>query len=301
MMRVFITGASGWIGSGVVDELLANGHMPLGLARSQKSAAALSAKGAEVLLGDLDDLDSLRRGAHDADAVLHLANKHDWGNPDESDRAERSAVRTMAEALVGSRKPFMVTNAMSGLVEGRAVLETDASPAVGPSSDRGGSENLALSYVERGVRTSIIRFPPSVHGHGDWGFVSWLVEAARKTGVSGYVGDGSHSWSAVHRSDAARLIRIGLERATAGTRLHAVGEDRIATRDIAVAIGNVLKLPVVSIPPNEADAHFGVVGSFFGQNLLGSGDLTRIAFEWIPAGPTLLEDIASGSYTASAT
>lgn len=295
-MRVFITGASGWIGSGVVEELLATGHTPLGLARSQKSAAALSAKGAEVLLGDLDDLSALDRGARDADAVLHLANKHDWGNPDESDRAERAAVQTMAEALVGSRKPLMVTNAMSGLVEGRAVLETDVSPAVGPSSDRGGSENLALSFIDRDVRTSIIRFPPSVHGHGDWGFVSWLVMAARKRGVSGYIGDGSHVWSAVHRSDAARLIRLGLERATAGTRLHAVGEERIVTRDIAVAIGEALNLPVASIPPGEADEHFGVVGSFFGRNLIGASELTRRAFEWSPIGPKLLDDIASGSY-----
>jgi len=297
MMRVFITGASGWIGSGVVDELLAHGHVPLGLARSPESAAALSAKGAEVLRGDLDDLEALDRGARNADAVVHLANKHDWGNPEECNRAERAAVQAMAEALVGSRKPFMVTNAMSGLVEGRPVLETDASPATGPSSDRGGSENLALSYVERGVRTSIIRFPPSVHGHGDWGFVSWLVKAARKSGVSGFVGDGSFCWSAVHRADAARLIRTGLKRATAGTRLHAVGEERIATRDIAAAIGRALDLPVVAVPPEQADAHFGVVGRFFGQDLVGSGELTRTAFEWSPAGPTLLEDIASGAYT----
>lgn len=232
-MKVFVTGASGWIGSATVDELLGAGHEVVGLARSEESAAAVKEKGAAVLRGDLDDLDSLRRGASDAEAVVHLANKHDWGDPAESDRAERAAVHAMAEALVGTGRPFVVANALSGLVEGRPVLETDPSPAVGPDSDRGGSENLALDYAARGVRSVITRFAPTVHGAGDWGFVTFLVEAARRHGVSGYIGDGSTVWSAVHRSDAARLIRLGLEKAPAGSRLHAVAEEAVTTRTIA--------------------------------------------------------------------
>ncbi len=297
-MRVFITGASGWIGSGVVRELRANGHKPVGLARSDKAAASIAENGGEVMRGDLDDLASLQKGAREADAVLHLANKHDWGNPTESDRAERAAVQAMAEALANTGKPFMVTNAMSGLVEGRPVLETDASPAHGPRSDRGGSENLALEYLHRGVRTNIIRFPPTVHGEGDWGFITFLVHAARRTGVSAYVGDGSSVWSAVHRSDAARLIRRGLERAAPGIRLHAVAEQAIPTRAIADALGQSLGLPVASVPLEKADAHFGIVGSFFSTSLTGSSELTRRMIDWVPTGPSLLEDILSGSYAA---
>src|ERR1700761_3882441 len=243
-MHVFVTGASGWIGSATVDELLDAGHEVVGLARSDASAAQLEKKGATALRGDLDDLGSLRRGASEADAVVHLANKHDWANPAESDRAERAAVETILEALAGTGRPLVLANGISGLVQGRPALETDPSPAVGPDSDRGGSENLALGYVDRGVRTIITRFAPSVHGTGDWGFVSFLVAAARKQGVSGYIGDGSAAWSAVPRSDTARVIRLGIEQAPAGTRLHAVAEQAISTRTIAEALGQALGLPV---------------------------------------------------------
>jgi len=296
-MRVFITGATGWIGSGTVDELLASGHQVIGLARSEESSRALLAKGATALTGDLDDLDSLRRGVAMSDAVVHLANKHDWGNPDESDRAERAAVETMLTELAGSDRPFAIANGLSEIVEGRSVLETDASPAHGPASDRGGSENLALEYADRGVRSMATRFAPSVHGAGDWGFVTWLVAAARKHGVSGYIGDGTTSWSAVHRTDAARLIRLGLELAPAGSRLHAVAEESIPTRVIAEAISGALDIPVASIEPDDADEHFGVVGHFFSQSMTGSSEITRSLVGWDPDGPTLLEDIRSGAYT----
>src|SRR4051812_24479509 len=208
-MRVFITGASGWIGSATVAELLGAGHEVVGLARSEGSAAAVEAQGATVLRGDLDDLDALRRCAADADAVVHLANKHDWANPAESNRAERAAVETIAEALVDSGRPFLLASGVAGLAPGRAATEADPSPAVGPGSARGGSENLGLDYAARGVRTIAARFAPTVHGPGDHGFIAAIVAAARRTGVSGYVGDGS--WSAVHLSDAARLVRAGLE------------------------------------------------------------------------------------------
>ncbi|MBV6715498.1 SDR family oxidoreductase [Paenibacillus chitinolyticus] len=295
-MNVFVTGATGWIGSATVDELLKAGHKVVGLVRSDVSAASLEAKGAKVLRGDLDDLDSLRRGAAEAEAVVHLANKHDFANPAESDRAERAAVETLAEALVGTNRPFMVATGMSGLFQGRPVLETDPSPDVSPDSHRGGAENLALDYVGRGVRTIIIRFAPTVHGAGDWGFVNFLVSAARKHGVSGYIDDGSHAWSAVHRWDAAKLIRLGIEKAPAGSRLHAVAEETISTRAIAEAIGRALDIPVTTIAPEDAVAHFGFVGRFFKLSMNGSSERTRELLAWTPAGPTLIDDILAGAY-----
>jgi len=296
-MRVFITGATGWIGSATVDELLSTGHHVIGLARSADSARSLESKGATALRGDLDDLDSLRRGAAQADAVVHLANKHDWADPAESDRAERAAIEVMLDELAGTGRPFSIANGLSGLVEGRSVLETDISPAVGPESDRGGSENLAIDYADRGVRTIATRFAPSVHGPGDWGFVRFLVEAARKHGVSGYLGDGTNCWSAVHRDDAARLIRLGLEKAPAGARLHAVAEEAVPTRVIAEAIGAALGVPVASIAPDSAEEHFGIVGHFFGLTMTGSSEITRAAIGWTPAGASLVEDIRGGAYT----
>lgn len=296
-MRVFVTGASGWIGSATVDELLAAGHKVVGLARSQDSAAAIEGKGATALLGSLDDRDSLYRGAAQADAVIHLANKHDWANPDETDRAERAAVDTLAEALAGTDRSFVVASALSGLVEGRKALETDPSPAVGPDAPRGGSENLALDYVDQGVRTVIVRLAPSVHGAGDWGFVNFLTAVARRHGVSGYVDDGSTNWSAVHRCDTARLIRLGIEKAPAGTRLHAVAEETVPTRVIAEAIGRSLHLPVTSVAAADADEHFGFMSYFFGLTMTASSARTRELLGWTPTGPTLVEDIDAGAYT----
>jgi nucleoside-diphosphate-sugar epimerase len=299
-MRVFVTGSTGWIGSATVDELLRSGHAVVGLARSDESAARLAAKGAEPLRGDLDDPDSLRRGAAATDAVVHLANKHDWNDPEGNDRTERSAVEAMLGALAGSGKPFVIANGLSEIVEGRPVLETDASPAVGPSSDRGGSENLALHSASSGIRSIAVRFAPSVHGRKDWGFVNWLTAAARRHGVSGYIGDGGTQWSAVHVTDAARLIRLALESAPSGTRLHAVAEQAITTGAIAEALGTVLGLPVRSIDPAHATEHFGVVGHFFGQTLTGSSVRTRELLSWDPTGPGLIEDILGGAYTDGA-
>ena len=299
-MRVFVTGASGWIGSATVDELLATGHQVTGLARSDDSAARIEAQGAGVLRGDLDDLASLRRGAGEAEAVVHLANKHDWADPAGCDRAERLAVETMLAALEGSNRPFVVANGLSGLVQGRPATEADPSPALGPDGDRGGSENLALDYASRGVRTMSSRFAPSVHGSGDWGFVTFLADAARKQGVSGYIGDGCATWSAVHRSDAARMIRLGLEKAPAGTRLHAVAEEAVSTRAIAEALGAALGLPVTSIAPEKALEHFGFVSHFFALTMTATSTRTRDLLDWTPTGPGLIEDIRSGSYGTSA-
>ena len=291
-MRVFITGASGWIGSATVDELLGAGHQIVGLARSDGSAASLEAKGVTVLRGDLDDLDALRRGAADADAVAHLANKHDWNNPAESNRAERAAVETLAEALAGSDRPFVLAAGVAGLAQGRPGTEADRSPAVGPDSPRGGSENLALDYVDRGVRTVSARFAPTVHGMRDHGFIAYITAAARRHGVSAYVGDGSAAWSAVHRSDAARL-----EQAPAGSRLHAVAEEAIPTREIAEAIAEALGVPVTSVAAEDAVEHFGFIGRFFALDMSASSNRTRELLDWTPTGPTLIEDIKAGAYT----
>lgn len=295
-MHVFVTGASGWIGSHTVDDLLAAGHTVTGLARSDSSAAALEAKGVAVVRGDLDDLDAIRRGASEAEGVLHLANKHDWANPAATNASERAAVETIGAALVGTDRPFVVASGVAGLAPGRPSTEADPSPFVGPDSMRGGSENRAFDFVEQGVRTIAARFSPTTHGTGDHGFIAAIVGAAQRTGVSGYIGEGTNSWAAVHVTDAARLVRLGLEQAPAGTRLHAVAETAIPTRAIAEAIGEGLGLPVTSIDPADADAHFGFIGRFFGMEMSATSVATRDLLGWQPTGPGLLEDIAAGAY-----
>ncbi|WP_258371792.1 SDR family oxidoreductase [Curtobacterium sp. MCBD17_023] len=299
IMHVFVTGASGWIGSATVDELLTAGHRVTGLARSDTSAAAVQAKGAEVLRGDLDDLEALRRGADAADGVVHLANKHDFAHPGVSDAAERAAVETLGEALVGSGRPLVVASGVARLAGDRAATEADPNPAVGPHSMRGGGENRALDFVDQGVRTVIARFAPTVHGSGDSGFVSLITEAARRHGAAAIIGEGSNGWAAVHRTDAARLVRLGLEGAPAGTRMHVTAEDAVPTRDIARAIGDALGVPVTTIEPAEAVDHFGFVGPFYAMEMAATSTATRDLLGWQPTGPTLLEDIAAGAYTAA--
>jgi nucleoside-diphosphate-sugar epimerase len=298
-MRVFVTGASGWIGSATVNELLAAGHDVLALARSNASAAVLEAKGVTVLRGDLDDLDALRKGAADADGVVHLANKHDWSNPAASNAAERAAVETIAETLVDTQRPFVLAAGVAGLAQGRPSTEEDPSPFHGPDGPRGGSENLGLEYVARGVHTVSARFAPTVHGARDHGFIAYIAAAAREKGVSAYVGDGTNRWAAVHRSDAVRLVRLGLEQAPAGSRLHAVAEEGVPTRVIAEAIGRGLGLPVASVAPEDAVEHFGFIGTFFAMDLAASSEQTRELLGWEPTGPTLIEDIDAGAYFPS--
>ena len=297
-MHVFVTGASGWIGSATVDELLAAGHEVTGLARSDTSAAALQAKGVVVRRGDLDDLDSIRAGATEADAVIHLANKHDWSNPAASGAAERAAVQTIGDALIDTGRPFLLAAGTAGLAQGRPATEDDASAAHGPNSPRGGAENLALEFVDRGVRTVSVRFAPTVHGARDHGFIAVIAGIARERGVSGYPGDGTKRWAAVHRSDAARLVAAGLEKAPAGARLHAVAEEGITTREIAEAIGHAFDLPVTSIAPDDVADHFGWVGRYFAMDLAATSTATRQLLGWTPTGPTLIEDIDTGGYSA---
>ncbi len=296
-MRVFVTGASGWIGSAVVDELLAAGHEVTGLARSDASAAALQAKGTLVRRGDLDDLGSIRAGAEAAEAVIHLANKHDWSNPAASSAAERAAVQAIGDALADTGRPFLLASGIAGFAQGRPATENDASPFHGPDSPRGGSENLALEFTGRGVHTVSLRFAPTVHGAGDPQFIARIAAVARDKGVSGYPGDGTNRWAAVHRSDAARLVTLGLAKAPAGARLHAVAEEGVSTRAIAEAIGRALGLPVTSIAPDDVPDHFGWIGTFFGMDLAATSTVTRQLLGWAPTGPTLIEDLDAGAYS----
>lgn len=296
-MRVFVTGASGWIGSAAVDELLARGHEVVGLARSDASAASIEAKGAAVRRGDLDTLDVLKAGALDADAVVHLANKHDWGNPAESARAERAAVETFVEALAGTGKPFLLASGVAGLAPGRPSTEADRTAWRGPEAPRGGAENLAFDAVP-GVASVALRFAPTVHGVGDHGFISVIAQAAKERGYAGYIGDGSQAWAAVHVSDAGRAVALGLEAAPAGTALHVVGEQGVTTKEIAEAIGRGLGLPVRSVGPGDAQEAFGWISMFWGMDLQSVSSDTQRLLGWTPTGPTLLEDLASGAYTS---
>ncbi|WIY06555.1 SDR family oxidoreductase [Amycolatopsis mongoliensis] len=297
-MRVFVTGASGWIGTAVVGELLAAGHEVTGLARSAASAAKLEAKGVEVRRGDLDDLDGIRAGAEAAEAVIHLANKHDFADQAASNAAERAAVQTIGDALAGSGRPFLLASGVAGLTQGRPATEADASPFHGPDSPRGGTENLALEFVGRGVHSVSLRFSPTVHGTGDHGFIAHLSAIAREKGVSGYPGDGTNRWAAVHVTDAARMVVLGLEKAPAGSRLHAVAEEGVPTREIAEAIGRAFDLPVASVPAGDVQDHFGWIGMFFAMDLAATSTGTRELLGWTPTGRTLIEDLDTGAYSS---
>ncbi|WP_285115007.1 SDR family oxidoreductase [Leifsonia sp. fls2-241-R2A-40a] len=295
-MRVFVTGASGWIGSGVVPLLLAAGHDVQGLARSEQSAARLRAAGAEAVDGQLDDLAGLRAAADGADAVIHLAFKHDFSDYAASGRSERAAMETFGEVLEGTGKPLLFASGVALLGPGRVVTEEDASPFIGRDAPRGGVEELAMGFADRGIRPVALRFAPTVHGAGDHGFMAQLVAVAREKGVAGYVGDGSNRWPAVHRDDTARLIVRALENPDAARVVHAVAEEGVAARDIAEAIGRGAGLPAASIDPDHAEAHFGWIGAFFRLDIPASSALTRERFGWEPAGPTLLEDLDAGHY-----
>jgi nucleoside-diphosphate-sugar epimerase len=293
-MRVFVTGASGWIGSAVVPELLGAGHTVVGLARSDASAAALEAAGAEALRGSLEDLDSLRKGAETADGVVHLAFIHDFSDYERSVGTDLRAVQTLGEALEGSGRPFVNTSGLAGFALGRPATERDL---VGVGAPRAASERTALGFAERGVRSSVVRLAPSVHGEGDSGFIAVLAGIAREKGVSGYVGDGGNRWPAVHRSDAARLFRLALEQAPAGSVLHGAGDEGIPIRQIAEVIGRKLDVPVLPVAPEDAVQHFGWLGRFLSADIPASSALTQQLLGWRPVGPGLLDDLESGHYT----
>ncbi len=285
-MNVFVTGPTGWIGSAVVDQLLATGHQVTDLARSDASAAMLEAKGVAVHRGELDDPASLRSGAHSADAVVHLAFKHNFADLAASNIAERNAVQALCETLVGSGRPLLLASGLAFLTPGHHVAEDQSSTAHGVESLRGGAENLALDWAGRGVNTIITRLPPSVHGDGDPWFTAALVQTARAHGVSAYIDDGANRWSAIHRGDAARIVQLALDTpAPAGSILHAAAEDGVPTREIAEAIGRGLELPVASVPAAMAPDRFGWLAMFFGLDVAASNDATRKLLDWTPSGP----------------
>jgi nucleoside-diphosphate-sugar epimerase len=303
LMRVLVTGASGWIGSAVVPDLIAAGHQVVGVARSDASATALDAAGVEVHRGSLDDLDVLRELSTASDGVVHLAFKHDLafsGDFDGAVDADRQAIETIGAALEGSDRPFVIASGILGVAFGRVATENDgreADPAAtGGPAGRQVNAQLVLSLASRGVRSIVLRLPPTTHGEGDNGFVATQVAIARDKGVSGFVGDGANRWPAVHRDDAARLFRLALEGAPAGSVVHAVADEGVPVRDIAAVIGRHLDVPVVAVAPEAAGEHFGWLGGFLALDSPASSMITQELLAWRPTGPGLLDDLEKGHY-----
>jgi nucleoside-diphosphate-sugar epimerase len=302
-MKIFVTGASGYVGSAIVRELLASGHQVLGLVRSETKAASLTAAGAEVLHGSLENLESLRRGAAAADGVIHTAFVHDFANFAQAAQTDLRAIETIGAVLEGSGKPLVITSGILMfalfLPQGRIGTEKDVADT-GSTIPRVASEHAVIAMAERGVRSSVVRLPPTVHGEGDHGFVPTLIDIARTKGVSAYPGDGTNRWPAVHRLDAANLFRLAVEKAPAGSVLHAVADEGVPVRDIADVIGRRLDIPVASLPAEKADEHFGFLGTFFSIDAPSSSALTRQWLGWQPVHADLLTDLNGDYYFADA-
>lgn len=295
-MRVFVTGATGFIGSAIVRELIGAGHEVVGLARSEAAAAA----GASVHRGSLDDLDSLRSGAAAADGVIHATFVHNFSDYAGACKKDSEVVETLGEVLAGSDRPFVVTSVNALLTPGRLGTKNDAPDPNSASAPRIASEERALAFASHGVRASVVRLPESVHGDGDRAFVPVLIDIARRTGVSAYVDDGANrwaAWAAVHRLDAARLYRLALESASANTRLHAIGDESVPLRDIAAVIGRRLNVPVISKSSEEAADHFGWLAHFVSIDNPTSSALTQVRLGWSPIQPALIQDSDRDTYS----
>ena len=296
-MRVFVTGASGWIGSAVLPELVGAGHQVLGLARSDRSASAGAAAGADVLRGDLEDLDALRTGAAGCDGVIHLAFIHDFSQMELATQVDARAIGAIGAALEGSDKPLIVASGTPAL-PGAVATERDHAPAVGPMAGRVTTADTVLEMADRGIRSCVVRLPRSVHGDGDrTGLIARLIDLDREKGVSGYVEDGSARWPAVHVLDAAQLFRLAVERAPAGSVLHAVGDEGVPIREIADVIGRHLNLTPTSLRAEE----LGFLGRILSADQPASSAISQQLLEWQPAHPGLIEDLAAGHYFVSAT
>jgi nucleoside-diphosphate-sugar epimerase len=304
-MRVFVTGASGWIGSAVVPELINSGHQVVGLARSDESANVLLAAGVEVEHGSLDDVEVLQAVASASDGVIHLAFKHELafgGDFLGAATADRRAVETFADALAGTDKPFVLASGLLGIAPGHLATERDGHVAPDPSRvgegplTRWATAEFVLSLASRGIRSSIVRLSPTNHGDGDNGFMATLVSIAREKGVSGFVGDGSNRWSAVHRLDSAHLFALALDDAPAGSTLHAVADEGVPIRDVAEVIGRHLNVPVASIAPEDAAGHFTWLSHFIAMDSPASSQVTRELLQWEPVQPGLLADLDEGHY-----
>ncbi|HEY4902317.1 MAG TPA: SDR family oxidoreductase [Candidatus Sulfotelmatobacter sp.] len=292
-MRVFVTGATGFIGSAIVRELIDAGHQALGLARSDAGAKSLIAAGAQVHRGSLEDLESLRNGAAGADGVIHTAFIHDFSNYGPAAEADRRAIETLGGALADSDRPLIVTSGTLLLQrQGLLATEEDASNPNFPRK----SEEAALALAARGVHASVVRLSPSVHGNGDHGFVPRLISIARERGVSAFIGDGLNRWPAVHRFDAAHLYRLVLEKSSAGAQYHGVADEGVPTREIAEVIGRHLNVPVVSKSREEADDHFGWIARFFGVDAPASSAQTQERLGWRPVQPGLIADLNAQHY-----
>lgn len=294
-MRILVTGASGWIGSTSVKELIGAGHHVLGLARSEEAAAKISTLGAEVVRGSLDDVASLRSAAKLAEGVVHLGYNHDFSQMAAAAQTDRAAIDAFADVLQQTGGPLLIASGTLGLAPGRVGTEEDM-PGTG-AHPRVANATYTLGLADRGIRSMVVRFAPTVHGAGgDHGFVAVLARTARQKGVSAYIGEGQNRWPAVNRLDAGKLVQLAIDKATPGSVLHAVAEEGVATRDIAAALGRFLGVPVESIPAERAQAHFDWLGMFFGADAPASNARTRSSLGWAPSHPTLLQDIAAGNY-----